>query len=214
MSVAAIIPAYNEEKTIAKVIRTLRRVDSIDEVIVISDGSTDRTAIVAKAAGATKVIALKKNKGKGEAMHCGAVTTNADILFFCDADLRGLTLHHVRAILLPVREGRAAMCVGLRDRAGIPEFVTHIDPLLAIGGERAVRKEIFMRLTEEEYHGFSIEIALNNYCKRQNLPVHFVVMRGVIPLSKEQKWGIWMGLSRRIPWLFQMIRIRFLSFFR
>ncbi len=214
MSVAAIIPAYNEAKTIGTIIRTLREVLVIGDIIVVSDGSTDDTLSVARTAGATRVVVLSENKGKGEAMHRGAAETRADILFFCDADLQGLTREHVQAIIAPVLEGRAAMCVGLRDRAGIPEFVTHIDPLLAIGGERAIRKEIFMQLTKKDYHGFSVEIALNNYCKRHNFPVHFVVMRGVIPVSKERKWGIWTGLWRRIPWLFQMIRIRFLSFFR
>src|SRR3989339_75303 len=103
MKVTAIIPALNEQKTIANVVYTVRRAGVADEVIVVSDGSTDRTALAARPARA-HVIELPHNIGKGGAMAIGARATNADVLLFFDADLRGLQAEHVRALLAPVQE--------------------------------------------------------------------------------------------------------------
>ena len=83
--------------------RTLRAARGIDEVIVVSDGSADRTAEEAQAAGA-RVISLRENVGKGGAVKMGAAATRAGILFLCDADFVGLQPTHVERILAPVLE--------------------------------------------------------------------------------------------------------------
>lgn len=196
MSVAAIIPAYNEEHTIGAVIQAIRNAKTVDEIIVVSDGSTDRTASVAAREGA-RVIVSSSNFGKGDAMQRGVSQTNADIFFFCDADLVGLRPDHVQTIIEPVRKKDVVMCVGLRDRLGIPEMIAHLDPLLAIGGERAVRRDLWEMLSPAERHGFEVEVALNGHCKRQHLPVFFYPMTGVTHRLKEEKWGVIQGVARR-----------------
>ena len=66
MRTAALIPAYNEEKSILEVIRKLKSLRKFYKIIVIDDGSEDRTYEIAKK---TRVIVIshKKNKGKGKA---------------------------------------------------------------------------------------------------------------------------------------------------
>ena len=64
MGISAIIAAYNEEKTIAEVLRALRRNPLIDEVIVVSDGSTDSTVDITRSFDVT-TIALRENRGVG-----------------------------------------------------------------------------------------------------------------------------------------------------
>ncbi|HEY0196431.1 MAG TPA: glycosyltransferase, partial [Methanobacterium sp.] len=63
MSISVIIPAFNEEKTVGNVVKTVKKVSYIDEVIVVDDGSYDNTSKVAEKAGAT-VIQHVKNRGK------------------------------------------------------------------------------------------------------------------------------------------------------
>src|SRR5690606_29191289 len=70
LRVAAVIPAYNEEATIGAVIDAVRQVPGIDEVIVVSDGSDDGTAEVARRHGAF-VVELDANVGKGGALKAG-----------------------------------------------------------------------------------------------------------------------------------------------
>ncbi|PYK07011.1 MAG: glycosyltransferase family 2 protein [Verrucomicrobia bacterium] len=65
---AAIIPAYREEKHIGDVVRRTRK--QLDHVLVVDDGSSDRTAQCAREAGA-EVIVQNRNRGKGEAIKTG-----------------------------------------------------------------------------------------------------------------------------------------------
>lgn len=67
-SIAAVIPAYNEEKHIGEVVRRTRQ--QLDHLLVVDDGSTDETAARAREAGA-EVVIHAKNQGKGESIKTG-----------------------------------------------------------------------------------------------------------------------------------------------
>lgn len=86
------IPAYNEEKTIAEVIKKIpRAVEGFNEVLiqVINDGSTDKTVEVAKVAGANIVVNHRRNHGVGVAFKSAvesALQNGADVMVNIDAD--------------------------------------------------------------------------------------------------------------------------------
>jgi len=85
-SVWVVIPAYNEEKRIGSVLRKTKRYAR--RILVVDDGSSDKTAKVAKQAGVL-VLRLKKNRGKGGALRAGcdfAVKKGAKLLVNIDAD--------------------------------------------------------------------------------------------------------------------------------
>src|SRR5688500_10808875 len=98
--VAAIVPAFNEGSTIAQVVEALQR-SPIDEVLVVSDGSTDETVGIARGLGA-KTIHHKRNYGKGEAMATGLLHTDAPVVLFVDGDILNLTPEMVAALIEPV----------------------------------------------------------------------------------------------------------------
>jgi dolichol-phosphate mannosyltransferase len=87
--IIAIMPAHNEEKTIARVIKETKKY--VDRVIVVNDASTDNTAAVAEKAGAV-VIRHEKNKGLGGSLRSGFKEAlkiskkNNDIIITIDAD--------------------------------------------------------------------------------------------------------------------------------
>ncbi|WP_370005365.1 glycosyltransferase family 2 protein [Methanothermobacter sp. KEPCO 2] len=83
MRIAAVIPAFNEEVAIGSV--ALLTGEHVDEVIVVDDGSSDRTAHVAEMAGA-RVIRHHKNMGKGAALKTGFEAADADVVVTLDAD--------------------------------------------------------------------------------------------------------------------------------
>ena len=112
MDVAAIVPAYNEAKTIGAVLGVLTKCRLINEVIVVSDGSTDDTVKIALQFDGVQVVELPENRGKGGAMKAGLEQTAAEIVLFLDADLIGLTEDHVNALLQPVLENQALMSLG------------------------------------------------------------------------------------------------------
>ena len=212
MKTTAIIPALNEEGNIANVIKPLLASKNIDEVLVVDDGSTDRTAEISKQAGA-KVLSLPKKggSGKGNAMRKAIEFTDAEIIAFFDADLIGLEQRHIDLVIKPVQEGKAEMCVGIRVRyGGLSEFMLKIDPLLAIGGERAMKREIFLKIPEKFMQGFAVETALNYYCQIKKLPVVHNRLIGLKVIIKEKKWGFWKGFRNRLKMIGQMIKIRFM----
>jgi glycosyltransferase involved in cell wall biosynthesis len=189
--VAAIVPALNEEKTVGEIVRTLKASGLISEVIVVDDGSVDRTSEVAEAAGG-HVVRLEKNVGKGGALLAGARATNADLLFFCDADFIGLTTAHAERLIAPVLEGRLVMCAGLRDRGPfITRLIAHL-PLLS--GERALRRRVIEAVPPRFLEGFRVEMALNYACRVRGWKYGSIPTLGVRQVRKMQKIGFWRGL--------------------
>jgi len=229
--VAAIVPAYNEEKTIGNVLKTLKLAKELDEIIVVSDGSTDKTAQISKSLGVSPIRNFKNNAfgntfeskisngvkvlegperaGKGMAMRKGVKNTDAKIIAFFDADLIGLSPEHVSQLVQPILKGEAEMVVGIRDRIGeTPLFLLKIDPLLAFGGERALKREIFENLPERFSRGFEIETALNFYCQVNKIKVKYVKLKGLKMIIKEKKYGLIKGFWERLKMEEEMIKIR------
>src|SRR3989344_8596330 len=90
MKLSVIIPAYNEEKTIAELISTVKKVDlgTIEkEIIVVDDGSKDKTREILRTTKDIKFIEHEKNLGKGGAVKTGINNSTGDIIIIQDADL-------------------------------------------------------------------------------------------------------------------------------
>lgn len=208
--IAAIVPAYNEEATIGNVLKVLLASPELDEVIVVDDGSTDKTAQISREMG-VKVISLAKNQGKGQAMREGVKATQAEIIVFLDADLIGLSLEHISLLVQPVLKNEVAMTVGLRrHRTKIRELSVRIDPLLALSGIRAIKRFIFENLPPKLTKGFAIETALNHYCQVNQLPVRYVELRGLDNILKEKKWGLIKGFLIRLKMMWEVSKTRVL----
>jgi glycosyltransferase involved in cell wall biosynthesis len=111
--IVAALPAYNEERAIAKVIIGALR--HVDKVLVVDDGSSDATAEIAEKLGAI-VIKHQRNLGKGgtvQTMFNWARTNHVDILVTLDADGQHRP-DEIPKVLSPVVEGRADICIGSR----------------------------------------------------------------------------------------------------
>ena len=104
-SVSIVIPAFNEEATVAKVVSVARKLSYVDEVIVVDDGSTDRTVEEAENAGAT-VISHIMNEGKGSAIKAGFKYSHGNIVAFIDADVSNFTSEKIDKIIRPILEDR------------------------------------------------------------------------------------------------------------
>lgn len=206
-SVTVIIPAYNEEQTIATVVKTARSSSLIREVIVVSDGSTDRTAEVSRQSGAI-VFELRPNRGKSQAMLYGFGKTDADIILFLDADLIGFTSKHIEQLVEPVLRGECGMNVGMRDRGRFFTAVAHLFP--RISGERAMRREIFEAVPSKLMNGFQAEITLNHYCRLLGSRLKTVDLRGLSIRRKYQKVGIVKAVVQYLRMFIQIVRAMFI----
>lgn len=185
LRVASIVPAYNEQDTIGDVIHALKQSKLVNEVIVVSDGSTDETAKRALLSGADKVIENSINLGKAESMEIGVRATRAPIILFCDADLIGFKVGHIENIVKPVVANECVMCIGLRDRSWLYRIIGKYLP--RISGERAVRRDIFENIPKQLKKGFSIESAMNYYCLVNKLKVKTIALDGLNMRKKYEK---------------------------
>ena len=113
MKITVGIPAYNEEKNIAKIIVGLKKV--ADQILVCSDGSTDSTAEIAESLGAI-VIKHTKNLGYGSAIRSiflKAREINAEVLLTIDADGQH-KIEDVGKVIKPIVDGQADISIGSR----------------------------------------------------------------------------------------------------
>jgi len=82
--VSLVIPAYNEEATIASVIDDFRTQEALDEILIVDNNSRDRTGEIAGAHGAR--VILETRQGYGHALRAGMDQAIGDILVLCEAD--------------------------------------------------------------------------------------------------------------------------------
>ncbi len=115
--VAVIIPAFNEEKSIAQVLRDIPR-EWADEVIVVDNGSTDATARAAHSHGA--VVVAQPERGYGAACLAGiaALPGNAGIVVFLDADYSDFP-EEIEKILAPILAGNADLVISTRTQTRV-----------------------------------------------------------------------------------------------
>ena len=115
MRTIALVPALNEEETIAGVVRELRAFDPDVEILVIDDGSNDHTAAIARAAGA-RVLRLPFNLGIGGAVQTGfryAFENGFDLAVRVDGDGQH-DPSQLAAVVDPVLRGETDIAVGSR----------------------------------------------------------------------------------------------------
>lgn len=205
--VSVVIPALNEEATIAAVLDTVVGHPAVTEIIVVDDGSTDRTAELAERAG-VRVIRHAENGGKAAAMDAGVKAAREDVLLFLDADVVGLDYAKISHIIDPVRSGQYDMYVGLRARSTVLlNRMLHVFPI--IGGERAVSRRLWEAVPPERKRGFQIEIALNYTAKQSGRGMGFGLIDGLVHHPKERKYGLVKGLIGRARMVADVVAISF-----
>ncbi|OAI45214.1 glycosyltransferase [Rhizomicrobium sp. SCGC AG-212-E05] len=116
--VSVIVPAYNEENTILQILREIRKQSVTDvefEVVVIDDGSRDRTVALLESSPELydKLVKQPKNGGKGAAVLAGLRVATGDFILFQDADLEYSPSHYAM-LLFPVQNFGAQIVMGSR----------------------------------------------------------------------------------------------------
>ncbi len=205
MKVAALIPAYNEERTIRHTIHILQHIQEIDEIIVVNDGSADRTAeIVAEELGVI-LVNLPENRGKGGAIRAGLDRTRAEVILLLDADLIGLSRQHVLDLLTPVLEGRAQTTMGVFS-SGRP--MTDLAQMLApkLSGQRAILRDIITKIDIADAR-YGVEVAINFYLEEHGIEIYEVDLANLTHHTKEEKMGFFKGLGARFVMYYDVVKI-------
>ncbi|MFC2171644.1 glycosyltransferase family 2 protein [Acidobacteriota bacterium] len=121
------IPCYNEEETIGQTLEDLpKKIKGVDrlEILIIDDGSTDKTIRIAEEHGVNHIVKFTNNKGLARAFMAGidaSLKLGANIIVNTDADNQ-YQGEDIAKLIDPILKGKADMVVGERDIAGIEHF--------------------------------------------------------------------------------------------
>ncbi len=206
------IPCYNEERTLPGTLNDLpREIDGIDEieVLIIDDGSTDKTVAVARAHGVEHVVQLGRNRGLANAFVQGleaSLAAGADIIVNTDADNQYCG-EDIKRLVEPILERQADIVVGDRGVASLPEFsplkrrlqqlgswvvqtVSGVSTPDATSGFRALTREAALRTLILSNYSYTLESLIQAGARR--MAVVYVPIR-VNPQTRKSR------LMRNIP---------------
>ena len=222
--IIVIIPAYNEEASIGKVIQEIPEI--VSEIIVVSNNSTDRTAEVAKEAGPT--VLFEANKGYGYAClkgmdYISEKTEKPSIIVFLDGDYSDYPAE-LTQIIEPILKDDLDMVIGARvskwREKGSMTFPQRFGNGLAtslmklffnanftdLGPFRAIKYDKLLQLKmQDKTYGWTVEMQLKAI--KQNftyieVPVHYKNRIGVSKVSGTIKGAIFAGV-KILTWIFK-----------
>jgi glycosyltransferase involved in cell wall biosynthesis len=203
IAVSAIVPFYNEEKSIGRVLRTLLASPLVNEVICVDDGSTDGSInVVKRFNGEITTIRFAQNKGKGAAVAAGLRKAKGKYVLFCDADLRHFTVTHIKKMLVPILDGKTKVvfAVPTKDKTG-----KYARNEVFLAGERVYPRAALLphvsRLSGSKGAGAS-EVYLNILFKKKD-----ILIVPLVGLHKPLKLSKWSSADALKQYLFSVIGV-------
>ena len=220
--IKVIIPAYNEEKAIAKVIAEIPNI--VDEIIVISNNSTDKTEDVSRKAGAT--VLLESKKGYGHAClkgmsYIATLEIKPDIVVFLDGDYSDYS-EELTKLVVPILNHDIDFVIGarvacLREKGSMtPQQVfgnwlaTFLMKLFFkakftdLGPFRAIKYDKLLQLQmEDKTYGWTVEMQLKVLKQKMSyaeIPVRYKNRIGVSKVSGTVKGTVMAGI-KIIGWI-------------
>ncbi|MDD5692864.1 MAG: glycosyltransferase family 2 protein [Patescibacteria group bacterium] len=203
--VSVIIAAYNEEPRIAKVLSVVENHPLVDEVIVVNDGSKDKTSEVVKKYKVT-LIENEKNLGKTLSVKRGIEKARNDIVLMLDADLVGLTSKSINALVIPVINGKVDWTLSLRGNSFGYMKKMGID---WVSGERAIRKELLKDpfIWSKPKVGFGLETLMNKSFIDRGATFQSIYLPNLRVVNKADKIGLVKGWYCEIKMVRQISRV-------
>ncbi|TCK67441.1 glycosyl transferase family 2 [Winogradskyella wandonensis] len=229
LSIKVIIPAYNEEESIPLVIADIPKI--VDEIIVVSNNSTDNTEANAKNAGATVLVENRKGYGyaclKGMSYIASASLNNQtkrpDIIVFLDGDYSDYP-EELTKIVAPIIDDNIDFVIGARDKnlreagsmTGPQIFGNWLATSLMklffrstftdLGPFRAIKYDKLLALDmEDKTYGWTVEMQLKVLKKKfsyREIPVNYRNRIGVSKVSGTVKGAIFAGV-KILTWIFK-----------
>lgn len=205
-TVSCVVCAYNEEKGIGGVLSALSGHPLISEIIVVDDGSKDRTAEIARSFSGVKVITMNPNGGKSRAFASGVKAASGEYILMIDADLEKVDASNITSLVQPVVNGTVDTTLTLRKNSLLIYRLLNLD---FVSGERVIPKSLIAdHLTAiENLPGFGLEVFLNNLILEHKLRIGSVWWENVRNPRKRAKVGFIQGFLGDAAMIRQILRV-------
>lgn len=198
-NISVIIPAYNEEKTVARVVKAAKANSKVKEIIVVNDGSADRTAEEVRGEGIV-LLDYKVNRGKGHALSKGIEKSSYPIIVLLDADLRGLRPGHIDKLVEPLEKGEADLVLATIDllREEEKRYLElfkgpykwwHINYATLVTGQRAGFRKDFVNIKGIEDARYGVDLLVTDYYLANEKKIKKIIFDDVKHYRKPEKWG-------------------------
>lgn len=199
--ISCLIPAYNEEKYIKSTLENIINSKICNEIIVIDDGSSDKTSQIVKNFNSIKLIKNKSNIGKSKSILRGLENSIGNIILLVDADLQGLNRKNLEKLINPIKNNEVDITIA----SNIP-FV-----LKQFSGLRCLKREVFNLLDKNEINNsnYGFEIILNEVISKYNLRFKYIKMNGIKNVHKIKKYGLILGLKLTLKMYLEIFLIFF-----
>ena len=218
-SVSVIIPIFNEEKTVANVIKAVLSSGLALEIICVNDGSIDKSLAVLKSFGEKiKLIDLGKNYGKGFALVAGVKAARGEIIVFLDSDHPNLSKDHVKDLIEPVLNHDFDAAIGLALSGTTSKFYKLLLNFLIklnvyTGGQRVyLKKDILPYVGQMAEAGYGAEFFLNNLIGPEK--IKFVSLNGLKTIAKHEKWPLSIAFKKWIVFNIELAKQMFKKLFK
>jgi glycosyltransferase involved in cell wall biosynthesis len=193
MKAAVIIPVFNEGERVLPVIEAALDSNLVKEVIVVEDGSTDRTAVLlSEWSNEVAIQTHARNLGKGEALDTGmqlVKARNYSNVVFLDGDLKGIRSIHIDSLLEPIIEDNVLMSIGYLGLRKAFVKQTIYQRWGVLSGQRAIQAAVWDTLSKKDKQGFAVEAALNARLRKagEHHRIARIALEGVSHVGKRDK---------------------------
>ncbi|MBI2356950.1 glycosyltransferase family 2 protein [Candidatus Dojkabacteria bacterium] len=213
VKISCVIPAYNEEIYINRVLENVIGYQNFNEIIIVNDGSTDNTSAIieriAKKSSKISLLTHQKNLGKTQSIMDGVNMAKGKLIVIVDADLKNLNHTHLDKLIAPVVNSEVDMTI--LDR-GSDQFspIGWSSFIIArtIGGERAFWKSDFEQLALKGNERYGLEVIMNMAYIAMNKRIRTISVPDLESLYQFKKTGSFSkGLIRSIGIASDIIKV-------
>jgi glycosyltransferase involved in cell wall biosynthesis len=201
--ISAIIPVYNEEATIKRVIDDLSKIDILNEIIVVEDGSKDSSKKILQGyieSNKIRLIFNEKNKGKGYSVAQGLDISQDGLVIILDADIINYTKNDLILLVDPILAEQCDYTMKMTDNSSTKY----------ISGVRAYRRSDLIPLLNHMKNTtrYGLEVMLNKHLNHKK--GRFVLLKDYKHFQKFEKYplslAIWEYLKEGVSILVQKIK--------
>ncbi len=195
--ISCVVCAYNEAERIHNVLDVVEAHSSLDEVIVVDDGSTDGTEDVVRSYPSVRLISYPQNRGKTYALTRGIDAARNDLVMLLDADLYGISSENIEALAQAVTSGKAEVSISLRQNSLVLFRFIGID---FVSGERVIPKSLVQGVLPEmeRLPRWGGEVFINQLIIARRMRIAVVPWSNVVNVRKYRKMGMWSGFLEEI----------------